>query len=281
MAHPPNPHDSVALMIPRHVAQHLAASVGHNTNSAHEQLRSWPGSTGAGPPGMAGEAPSVQEPGGNLEKQLLPPAVTSQEALWNIIPDESWFSPTISPERPAVAEIGAYQVPRAQAYWLMDYEFQVFVQSGIDANDTLPAANGRFFGLLGFDLTINATRLASVSYELDPHPAPVTRSAFAPAGAGGGGGRGVPNQATFSSAAYNQFAAATGAGLSLLPAWRKIFGPRQGPFTVVANEQQVIALSVAIFRPLPAPIASITGRIAGFRMAKTVSDTLVNRLRVR
>jgi hypothetical protein len=280
MPTPPSPHDKVALIVPRHVADNLASSVGYNTSSTHEVLRSWPGSTGAAPPGMAGESPSVQEPGGNLLKQLLSPSVTSQEALWNIIPDESWFSPTVSPERPIVAEIGAYQVPRQQAYWMMDYEFQIFVQSGIDANDVIPAANGRVFGLLGFDLTVNATRLASVRYELDPHPSSAFRNAFAPSGSGGSGGRN-PNAAAFSAASYNQFGAATGAGLSLLPAWRKLYGPRQGPFTLIANEQQIIALSVAIFRPLPAPIASITGRIAGFRTAKTVSDTLVNRLRIR
>lgn len=265
-----------------HPGQNLAASVSYNTSSPHERLRAWPSASGAAPPGMAGESPSVLEPGGNLEKQLLSPAVTIQESLWNIIPDESWFSPTVSPERPIVAEIGAYQVPKQQAYWLADYEFQIFVQSGIDPNDTIPAANGRFFGLLGFDLTINTTRLASVSYELDPHPASAYRSAFAPSGSGGGGGAGrIPPPSAFSAASYNQFAAATGAGLSLLPAWRKLQGARQGPFSLIANEQEIVALSVAIFRPIPAPIASITGRIAGFRMGKTVSQAIVNRMRPR
>lgn len=271
-----HPNENVALLIPRHVAQNLAASVGYNTSSTKEELRSWPGSTGAAPPGMAGEPPSVLEPGGNLEKQLLSPALTTDEEFWNIIPDESWFASTVSPSRPAIAEIGAYAVPKGQAYWMMDYEFQIFVQSGIDPNDVIPAADGRFFGLLGFDLTVNATRLASLRYELDPHPASLFRSAFAPTGGGKG-----QNPATFTTAAYNQFAAASGAGLSLLPAWKKLYGPRQGPFSLVANEDTVIALSVVIFRPLPAPIASISGRIAGFRLGKTVSSALINRLRIR
>jgi hypothetical protein len=277
MAPPPKaPHDNVALLIPRHVAQNLAASVGYNTSSTKEELRSWPSATGAAPPGMAGEPPSVQEPGGNLEKQLLSPALTTDEELWNIIPDESWFSLTVSPERPAVAEIGAYIVPKGQAYWMMDYEFQIFVQSGIDANDVIPAANGRFFGLLGFDLTVNGTRAGSLMYQLDPHPASPFRTAFQPKSSGR-----LPPPAAFSSSSFNQFAAATGAGLSLLPAWQKLYGPRQGPFSLVANEDTVIALSVAIFRPLPTPVASISGRIAGFRLGKTVSEALINRLRPR
>lgn len=270
--------DDVALILPRDMAARLATQgPGRGAGSPLEVMRGWPAGTGRASPGMSGEPVSSHQPGGDLENQLLHPSITIQEQLFNVLPDPGWFSPNVSPTSPQQFEIGTFVVPKAQSYWLMDYEFQIFVQSGIDPNDTLPAANGRFFGIMGFDLTFTGRRLAAIRYELDGHPV-VVGPQF---GGGGGGGGAFPPPSAFSTARFNQFAQATAAGLSLLPAWRKLMGPRQGPFSLIAQEGDRVTLSCAIFRPVPAPVTGITARVAGFQLAKMASSAIIDRLRPR
>lgn len=263
----------------RQLADRLAQSgPGHPAGGLHEIMRAWPAGSGAGVPGMSGEPVSSHEPGGNLLRQLLPPGISIQEKLFNVSPDVSWFSPNVSPSSPVQFTLGTFQVPKSHIFWMYDYEFQIFVQSGVDPNDIVPATDGRFFGVMGFDVTFTGRRLAAVTYELDPHPAQL--GVFQQAGTGGGGSRPAP-PAAFNIAAFNQFASATSAGTSLLPAWQKLMGARQGPFSLIASEGDVVQLACAIFRQVPAPLASITGRMAGYLMSKTVSETIVNRLRPR
>lgn len=229
----------------------------------------------AAPPGVGSSPKLVHQPGGDVLLQLKHPAFTTFEQLYRRLPREGWFSPRVNPQRPIQFELGSYTVPKDNAVWLTDYSFSVFRPSGIDAGDFQEAERGRFSNQLGFDLTIGNSRPGNIMYQLDPQPVQTDRTAFE---------RVVSSRAPvgeFNRAASNSFASVAGQGTALLPVRRAVQGPPQGPFTFVVGPGRVIALSCVIFRRVRAPISCIQGRIAGFQITNTLSDSILQRLRPR
>jgi hypothetical protein len=236
-----------------------------------------PGSAGqsAGPPGFAPEPKLIHEPGGDIARELVHPSHTIYENLYRVLPDESWYAPTVSPSQPVQFEFDTFVVPPGMHLWLRDYEFTIFRQSGIDAGDYMPAEEGRFSGVMGFDVNFTGKRLSNLLYQLDPVPTLAARPTYQPPP----GNRAVPDQ--FDTSAAQSFAANASPGTSLLPVRRFVQGAREAPFTLIAREGDTVSLNVVIFRPVPTPLATIQGRSAGFLMHSQVSLALIERLRPR
>lgn len=236
-----------------------------------------PGTSGqsAGPPGFAPEPNLVHEPAGDIGRELVHPSFTIYEQLYRVLPEEAWFAPTVSPSQPVQFEFDTFVVPDGMHLWLRDYEFTVFRQSGLDAGDIIPAEEGRFSGVMGFDVNFTGKRLSNLLYQLDPVPVLASRPTYQPPP----GGRASPAQ--FDTAAAQSFAANASPGLSLLPVRRFVQGARDAPFTLIAREGETISLNVVIFRPVPSPILTIQGRSAGFLLHSQVSLALIERLRPR
>jgi hypothetical protein len=132
---------------------------------------------------------------------------------------------------------------------------------------------------MGFDVTINGKRPNNISYELDPKPLTDVRPEFRQFEQNViADGRVVATNSDFDEAAAQQFGASGGQGTSLLPVRTQLQGSRSGPFTMIVDENQVVALSVTLFRPLRAPIAGIQGRLAGFLLHTNLAKTLLNRI---
>jgi hypothetical protein len=234
---------------------------------------------GDGPPGMLKPTPSTHQPGGRLLLDLQGDVFRTVERLKRNLPEEGFFSDTLSPTSPFEWTILAYQVPVGQQLWLTDYSFSVGRQSGIDAGDFVYAEEGRFSGVLGFDVTINGMfRTSDLEYGLDPTAIPRTRAEY-----------NAPTQATdllpaanqdqFDASASESFASTAGPGTSLLPVRPNVQGPRGGPFTMVISEGDYVALRCVVFRPVRTPIAFIEGRLAGFTLHTNVSRALIQRMR--
>lgn len=237
-----------------------------------------PGSgIGAALPGMGPAPPSREHPGGELLTKLLHPTITCVEQLYRKLPEDSWFLPTTSPSRPVQFELGSYEVPSGQMYWLFDYRFKPYEMSGTDPGGFRPVESGRFSDRLGFDLTVNGHRVSQLLYQLDPTPVVLARQQYRSSTVVG---RRVP-QSAFDSADANNFAAATSQGTSLLPQRDERQGAESGPFTIVCREGQRVSLSCVIFKPIPVPLGAMEGRHAGFLLHTQVSEILLNRLRVR
>lgn len=229
----------------------------------------------AGPPGFGPEPMLVHEPGGTLVSDLVHPGFQTVEQLYRTLPEQGWFDPSVSPSKIVQFQLGSYQVPKGQAYWLTDYSFQINRFSGLDPGDTVPMEEGRLSAVLGFDINVNGRRMANLLYQLDPVAVQTQLAQFAPPPT-----RRANNQ-QFDTAAAQSFAAGTGIGTSLLPVRRQRFGPAQGPFTIIAGEGVQVSLNVVIFRPVPTPIAFIEGRHAGFGMAVNSAASIINRVRPR
>jgi hypothetical protein len=229
----------------------------------------------AGPPGMGPEPILSHEPGGAIVRELVHPAWEIFNETYSALPEDSWFDPNVNPQRPIQFELGAFNVPQDMHYWLFDYQFQILRPSGVDAGDSFPALEGQFSGSLGFDLTFSGRRMSHLLFQLDPVPVQLQRQTFDP----------LPGQRAqrdqFNRSAAQSFAANSPAGTSLLPVTNQRYGPRNAPFTLIANQNTRVALSVVIFNPIPSPITAITGSSRGYLIHGQVSSALINRLRPR
>jgi hypothetical protein len=242
-----------------------------------------------GVPGQGGEPFAIHEPGGELLKQLLHPAVTVFDQMYRTLPDDGWYSPLVSPSRPVQFELGAYKVPSDVHLWMMNYEFAVFRQSGVDAGDFVRSEDERFSGVMGFDLTVDGRRPASLLFQLDPISVQTTRQQFEPII-----GQSTPSRlsavaqisgtvpAQFNRAAATAFASTANAGTSLLPARSRRQGaPAPAPYTVVVKGGQSVALGCVIFKTVPSPLAFVQGEITGYLLEANQSYALINRMRPR
>lgn len=268
-----NNHNATPYRFPRPGDPVVIPSAG--VRSALEQQMKEQGTAGqsAAPPGFAPQPTLIHEPGGDVVRELVHPAFTIFDQMYRVLPEGTWFDPSVSPQKPVQFELGAFTVPPGTNLWLFDYEFTVFRQSGIDPADIVPAEEGRFSGVLGFDLNFSGRRMTNLMYQLDPVAVQISRPTFQPAV----GQRAVAAQ--FNVAASQNFASNASPGLSLLPVTSRRQGARDAPFTLVAGEGDRVSLNAVIFRPVPSPIVTIQGRSAGFLLHTNVSQALMNRLR--
>lgn len=234
---------------------------------------------GAGPPGTGPAPPPVIQPGGQALFELQSLGFRTVERLQRNLPEEGWFDDDLTPSRPFVWTILAYKVPKGMALWLTDYEFSVGRQSGIDAGDIVYAEDGRFSGLMGFDVAVNGLyRVNDIEYGLDPMPIPLERQEYdAPLRSVAIEPDATPDEFNFSAA--NSFGSPSGIGTSLLPVRSNVQGPRRGPFTIVVGEGDLVALRGAIFRTVSSPIAFVQARLAGFTLHTQISHALLERTR--
>jgi hypothetical protein len=234
------------------------------------QQTGWEGQS-TGPPGLGPEPALTRSSGGDVINRIVHPALTIFERMYRRLPDESFFSPKVSPRVPVQFEIGSFTVPKHSSLWMFDYEFGVYRFSGIDPNDTLKAEPGRFGGMMGFDLTFSGRRLTSTSYQLDPAPIPFQRGAF----------QALDVSTQFDDAAAGSFASAASPGKSLLPVRDEVMGARNSPFMLVANPGATISMSCVIFRTVTSPIAFIQSAMGGYLLHQQVSEAMLNRVRPR
>jgi len=229
------------------------------------------GGQGIGPPGMGSPPADVRQPGGDLLNAFQHPAWTTLEQLYRVLPEDAWFSPLVSPSSPITFELGAFTVPVNQQFWLYNYEFKVYRQSGFDAGDIVPAEEGRFGGVLGFDVNVDGRRSSNLLYQLDPVPVQVQPQTYdRPPGH-------RANEAQFNRSAAQSFAANATPGLSLLPVRREHQG--NNPFTIIAEQQGRVSLSCVIFKPIPAPVTAIEGRMTGYLIHTSIGEALRQRVR--
>lgn len=238
----------------------------------------------AGVPGM-GPGPEVRhEPAGGVFKEFLHPAFTIMEFLRRSLPEEGWFNSKVNPRNPIQFQLGSFTVPQGLTLWLFDYEYRVLRNSGVDPGDFIPAETGRYSNQIGFDLTLNGRRDANLSLQLDPQSSSLSRQEFEQSGGTVASSIfGLPPTPTsaFERATANSFASTAGAGTSLLPNRPNKFGPRGGPWTLVAVEGTQVSMNVVIFNRIRSPLAAVEGRLGGYLIQRQVSSSLIQRVRPR
>jgi len=232
----------------------------------------------AGPRGIGPEPSIVHQPGGDLLNRLQHPSFVTFERLFRVLPEEGWFNPKTSPKNPFKLEFGSFTVPQSGFLLVCDYAFTPLRQSGMDPFDFVYAEDGRFSGMMGFDISVNGRRTSDIFYQLDPSPTSFGKTAFA---APVGSTRGVPSNIVFDKAAANSFDAVGGDGTALLPARPNVQGARGMPFTMLAPPSSVVSMSATIFRRVTAPLAGLQATMSGFTMHTNTVQALLERMRPR
>jgi len=231
---------------------------------------------GVGMPGQEVIPVPVRPAGGELLDKLLPEAITVYDAIYRKSPQAVWFDPLVSDQRPVQFEVGAFDVPNGQHYWLFDLSFTPYVFSGVDPGDGVPAEEGRFSSCMGFVLTVGSRPPMRLSMELRPSAVQSRRQAFE-----SGNPLTAATADVFARARTNQMSAASAGGTSMLPPSRQRPGPRTGPVSFVGKERERVVVSCTIWRPLPAPLAWLEARHQGYFVSSNVSEMLLQRIRVR
>jgi hypothetical protein len=218
---------------------------------------------------------AVHEPGAAIAAQVIHPDTTIFERLYRKLPEESWFSPLLTPRSPVIFEIGAYRVPKDMELWIFDYEFSVFRPSGINPGDSVMAEDWHYSGFMGFDLLVGLDHQTNAKFELDPTATTLQRDTF----------RQDPNYAPtaidFNRSMTNSFAATTSSSTSLLPVRNTTMGPRGGPFTIVVTESRVVSITCVIFQQVTGVVNWIQGDLSGYLLKKNTSTSLLEGVRPR
>lgn len=230
----------------------------------------------AGPPSLGPQAELVRQPGGEVVTKLLHPGFITFERIFETLPEDGMFSPEVSPGNPFQFTVGAYQVPEDMKLWLVDYHFTVLLQDGLMPGQYRIAEDGRFQGVLGFDLNVAGQREGDIAYQLDPVPIQVTQQQFEQPVT-----RRRTTSAQFVRAAAGSFAATSSQGSSLMPARRSVQGPDSRSWAWIIDAERTLAVQCVIFRRLRVPIAGVYARVAGHLLHSQLSDTLENRIRPR
>lgn len=231
----------------------------------------------AGPHGMGPDPVLQHAPGGELLEHLQHPAFTTVEYLYRVLPNDSWFDATRSPNNPLSFELGAVTVNSQQIFVITDYEFVCLRQSGVDPFDWVAAAPYRFSGFMAFRIAVASREPGQVSYQLDPAPQQARAQSFEPPI--GGAFAPAPSQAVFNKASANAFGAVAGFGKSLLPVRSNVMGPRDQPFSAYGQQGDSVSLSCTIFRRITAPLAAIQGSVSGYTIHQNTLATLLQRVR--
>lgn len=227
----------------------------------------WEGQA-AGPAGLGNEPFVTHEPGGLLVKSLQTAAFDTFETVFSVLPDASIYSPNVSLNQPVKLDLGEYTVPKGRMFLLTNYRFGLVGMSGLEAGGGGELPSDQFQSSIGFDLTINRQRPATLSYQLVPIAPPTVATVF---------GEGGPTTQLIPSPRLAP--ASPGGGLSLLPPRDTRQGDPQLPFTIFAQEAQAVSVSAIVFRRISTPLTAIKASLQGYLISQQVGASLLQRLR--
>jgi len=211
--------------------------------------------------------------GGALNQLIQHPSVVVFEQLFRKLPEQGMFSPTVSPQRPFVFEMGAFKTPGKMALLLFDLRPDIYRFSGIDAGDYVPVTARRFSSIMGFDIQVNQKHQGNIQFQLDPQAIDFQgQQAFAPS-------PGISDLTTVLNIGQSSsFANVAGIGNALNPQRPERYGAQSIPFTLIARSGETVQVKCAIFRPVPSPIAFIEYDIAGIMLPEIWLDELLKQV---
>lgn len=202
--------------------------------------------------------------GNQIGTLVTPESVTPLERLFRRLPTDGVL--TASPERPFSFELGAVDVPAQMAFVLLDTRWAIHVPSGIAVGDTRELEDRRLSTVLGYDMRFTDSRVANLSYQLEPSlPTSATETFSSGVNAGSIPGNGVGGVAPSLFAQLRAQQILNGAsGLSTLPQRHRRDSQLTMPFTYIVTENKRVNFDVTVFRPIPIPVAFFEVEVAGF-----------------
>lgn len=210
--------------------------------------------------------------GGELSGQIAPESLPPFERLYRRLPDEGMFSPSVSPSRPFVFELGAFTVPQRMTLMIFNIRPDIYRFSGANSGDYVPIEERRLGSIVGFELTIGQAHPGDVDFQISPVQIQnSSQQAFQSANQANP----AANSTQFAMAQAALNANTQGTSSMMLPQRPERFGaPAPIPFTLYVSSGQTVQARCNIFRPLPLPIAffefDMTGLLVSDDFAKSM-----------
>ncbi len=174
------------------------------------------------------------------------------------------FSAT--PSSPITFTLGSFRVPKNQVLVVTDYSFNIYRFSGASPGDYFPIEENRLSTQVGWDINVDGSRQADLSYELIPSVETQNSAAFP-----------VPSTSDdpaqdyqFEQVRQMQNLGAVSAASSLMP--QRLVRPGRTPVAnnYVAQTNSNLNVSCSIIRRIPIPIAFFEATISGMLMTQGV-----------
>lgn len=231
---------------------------------------------GAG--GSSGGTSRTMEVGSMLAKWARNPELLPYEEVFRSEPNEAWFDLARDPDHPTQFEIATVQPGAGQAIVVFDYSVVPYGFSGISPLDYAPLPDEMISGVFGYSIRVDGQEPGQLKYRLDPLDSTIRPQQFRFQQTK------VKNLADltaddFAIAAANSYATAAGFATSLHPQTAAHYGPRVGPFTEYVVDNQVLAITGVVFRPVDVTLAFIQARISGYKGRSQIIKQLVTDLR--
>lgn len=235
----------------------------------------------ATPPGLAGNAePNASKIqtvrmvatslSSRLQAQRLPTFVRS----FRTSGDTSLYDPSISRNRPIQFDIGSFAVPQTQTVLLTNFVLKIATFSGVAGGDVEYMDPGSLSTRMGFSFKVNSQQ-PQINGALALAPVPLLADTEGIVSTGSGRN---PTTTVFTRASAKAYGMASASGQFLIPYNGIALADPIGPFTLVANQGQVVSMGVFCFSSLVRPVAffeaAFQGTIVPTRLAQQLSDLI-------
>ncbi len=179
----------------------------------------------------------------------------------------------VSPQQPYTFDVCTFTTPSQNFLLIQSFSFNADRFGPAGPLDLRPLEHGRLRTSWVWDITVQGQqRNRQTSFQIVPTP-------IVQLGAGNGLGQ-LPLQNAYASVAAAQAQSVGGSGLAGLPfEGGRIYGPTNGPFTLLVEQQRVVSIRCSLIRPLAIPIAQIRARIDGFLFGQNLLETYQEAIR--
>jgi len=206
----------------------------------------------------------AQVPGGQALSYVQSDKLLWFERVYRKLPPKGTFSAT--PSKPLTFTMGSFRVPKNQVLVVTDYSFNIYRFSGASPGDYLPIEENRLSTQVGWDITVDGSRQADLSYELIPSVETQSAAAFPIASTSDD----PAQDYQFEQVRQMQNQGAVPAYGSLMP--QRIVRPGRTPVAnnYVAQTNSNLNVSCSIIRKIPIPIAFFEATLSGMLMPQSI-----------
>lgn len=201
--------------------------------------------------------------GGEMLKYVQSEQLLYFEQLYRVIAPRGLYN--ASPNKPLTFTMGAFRVPRNQVLVVVDYSFDIYRFSGAAAGDFVPLERNRLPTQIGWDITINANRPGSLSYQIIPQVQTQNNQQYA---------SGSPLQQAqgfdFDAIRAQQLQGPAGPALSMMPQRHHRSGLVQVNNNYVAKSNETVAVTCSVINSVPTPLAFFEANICGILFPQNV-----------
>jgi len=187
------------------------------------------------------------------------------EQLYRKLPEDGLFDAL--PNKPVTFTMGSFQVPKNQVLIILDYNFDIYRFSGAAAGDYVPLEKNRLSTQVTWDITVNAQRPGSLSYQIIPSVPTQSQQGYGPTAIGS-----TPQDFEFELVRSAQLQGPAGPALSMMPQRHHRDGLVKVSNNYVVRANGSLVVSCSVINRVPIPLAFFEANVTGLLMPQSVYE---------